>query len=202
MHGSYVHPKMELIVSGHRTIAYIGEYGYMSRRVDQNSITTYDSVLSKASKSLAVMFYAYWKENPGDFRAKCQHPDTTYALLDSAGINHKDLAFYNRQQLAQILGVDAVVTVRCLVYKKYSPGESTLINIASIAATFTLAAMGTYTTFFQFQPGTDVFYLNTSVHDASGLLIYLDRGLETAFPKMNPGGLRYMKHQPGFPYLQ
>lgn len=202
MHGSYVHPKMELIVSGHRSIAFVGEYGYLSRRVDENSIPVHDSILSKASRSLAVMFYGNWKENRDDIRVNCQHPDTTYALLDSAGIDPKDFAFYSRRQLAEIIGVDGVVTIRCLVFKKYSPGEATLMNIAGIAATFTLAAMGNYTPLFRFQAGTDVFYLNTTVHDASGELIYMDRGLETAYPKLNPGGLRYMKHQPGFPYLK
>jgi hypothetical protein len=202
MHGSYVHPKMELIVSGHRSIAFVGEYGYLSRRLDAGSITTRDSILSKASKSLALMFYGYWKDNRDQFWVNCQHPDTTYALFAASGIDPKNLAFYNRQYLAEILGVDAVVTIRCLVFKKYSPGEATLINIASIAATFSLAAMGNYSPLFRFQEGTDVFYLNTTVHDAAGGLIYMDRGLETAYPKLNPGGIRYLKHQPGFPYLK
>jgi hypothetical protein len=202
MYGSYVHPKMELIVSGHRTIAFVGEYGYISRRVDEKSIAAHDSVLSRDSKDLAWLFYDAWKANRDQFWVNCQHPDTTRKLLLINGIDPGELTFLSRQQLAGILGVDAVVTIRCLVFKKYHPGESTLINIAGIAVTFGLAATGNYTTFFPFQPGVDVFYLSTTVHDASGEMIFLDRGLETAFPKLNPGGIRYMKHQPGFPYLK
>jgi hypothetical protein len=202
MHGSYVHPKMELIVSGHRNIAFVGEYGYMSRKVDEYSIADHDSFLSADSKKLALLFYESWEDNREEFWVNCQHPDTTWARLRLHGINPGDLYGYSRQQLAEILGVDAVVTIRSLVFKKYTPAESTLINMASIAATFGLAASGNYTAFFPFQAGVEVFYLSTTVHDASGEMIYLDKGLETAFPKLNPGGLRYMKNQPGFPYLR
>lgn len=202
MHGSYVHPKMELIVSGHRTIAFVGEYGYISRRVDEQSIAVHDSVVSKDTKDIAWLFYEAWKTNRDQFWVNCQHPDTTLNLLRRNGIDPGELTFLSRKQLAGILGEDAVVTIRCLVFKKYNPGESTLINIASIAVTFGLASTGNYTSFFPFQQGVDVFYLSTTVHDASGEMIYLDRGLETAYPKLNPGGIRYMKHQPGFPYLK
>jgi hypothetical protein len=201
MYGTYVHPKLDSFIARHHIIAVVGEFGYLTRRVDEQSASMHDSITAKAIKNLGEMVYAAWKANRSSFNVEFQHPDTTYALLGEGGIEPGNLRFADRAKLAAILGVDAVMTFRCLVYKKYYPAEVTMINIASIATTIKLASMGNYTMYFPFKTGTEVFYSSTTIHDAKGDLLYLDKGLDRDYQKLNPGGWKNRKNLRGFPYL-
>lgn len=202
MYGTYVHPALDSMLETHRVIAFVDEYAYLTRRVDEKSDTAYDTVMNRINLPMSVEFYKIWASNPNDFTVTFQHPDTTAALLKINGLASANLFFTGRQKLASLLGVDAVVTVRCLIYKKYDPTEASLINIVSIAATFGFAAMGSYTGFFSFQPGTDALYSSTTIHNRNGELLYLDKGMENVLTNLSPGGWKIRKNLPRFPYLK
>jgi hypothetical protein len=201
MHASYIHPKLDSILATHQTIAFLGEYTYLTRRVDEASRDEYDSITQGAIR-LAYYLAKSLRDDERITTVLVQHPDSTYTILIRAGIKPGETSMYDRNMLAEILDADAIVTMRLLVFKKYYPTEAHVRNILSLFGTFGMAAHGFYVTNFPLVAGTDITYESTAIHTKTGELIYLDNGINTVFPKMNPGGLQNKKAMRDFPYFK
>lgn len=201
MYGSFIHPALDSLVSLHRTVAVIGEVSYISRKVNENSKAQFDSVYYSVPKAMSWNFYHSWNKKKTKQDIAIQRPDTTYKILKRAGINPDSLSFFSRKTLSNLLGVDAIITVRWTIFKKHTGTEAVLISIASLAGSVAVWNSGYFgVVFIQFESGTEIIAEIITIHNADGQLIYLNKGLEKTFTNLNPGGWKNRKNLRDFPY--
>ncbi len=126
----------------HKTIAILPfEVKFDLRKVNQRQFTETDLGKVKQFMSLGLQGYLYhWLQNYGikhPFTVEIQHCDSTLRMLSENKIRFMDLYAMNRQELAKLLHVDAILTPQVLFSQPNNEIVSSLLSFPLNPAPFT-----------------------------------------------------------------
>lgn len=157
----YEHPQFDDIAKDHKTIAIVPFKTKVKLRPKQMKDMTseqLDRIEKAEGEGIQTALYSWFlkRKKRGDMTTiEIQDSRTTTALLNQKEINYNNITNYTPQQLAEILGVDSVISGDFETNKPMSEG-------ASIALAF-LGAWGS----------TNSAVINMSVHNAKdGILLW------------------------------
>lgn len=128
----YVHPQFDQLAKDHKTIAIVPFDAYVSLRPKQmKEITPEQLAEMQKGEGLAIQQSMFtWflqRQKRGKLKLDVQDPKRTNALLQQNHIVNP--ALVTPEQLAAILGVDAVITGRFETDKPMSEGASIALGI-------------------------------------------------------------------------
>jgi hypothetical protein len=132
----------KLSLTTHKIIAILPfEVKFDLRKVNQRQFTETDLGKVKQFMSLGLQGYLYhWLQNYSikhPFRVEIQHCDSTLRMLSENKIRFMDLYSMNRQELAKLLHVDAVLTPQVLFSQPNNEIVSSLFSVPLNPAPFT-----------------------------------------------------------------
>lgn len=131
----YVHPKFYALAKNHEKVAVLPFNVQIDLRPDDRKKISEDQLAEMereqgvaAQNALASWFLK--KQKSSDFAIEFQDVQKTNALLTKAGIDIHDLSAHTPQELAEILGVDAVMGGGMQTTKPMSEGASIALGVA------------------------------------------------------------------------
>lgn len=131
----YVHPKFYSLAKNHEKVAVLPFNVQIGLRPDDRKKITEEQVAEMereqgvaAQNALASWFLR--KQKTSDFAVEFQDVQKTNALLTKAGLDIHDLSAHTPQELAEILGVDAVMGGAMQTTKPMSEGASIALGVA------------------------------------------------------------------------
>lgn len=130
------HPDFRKIAAEHQTIAIMPFRASVSLRPNQRKELTLDQLRElEVAEGKAVQHSMYrwfmYRKAKGKLRVEVHKPSTTYDKLLKAGISQENHADYSPQELAEILGVDAIIMGTLRTNKPMSEGASTALGIVT-----------------------------------------------------------------------
>lgn len=130
----YEHPKFDNITQNHKTIAIIPFKTQVKLRPKQMKDVTAEA-LADIEKNEAIGLQAgmhSWflkRKKRGKFELDVQEPSRTNAILKKANITYNNLEDQLPEDLAELLGVDAVITGTFETNKPMSEGASIALGV-------------------------------------------------------------------------
>ncbi|MGZ5286986.1 MAG: hypothetical protein ACXWV0_04655 [Flavisolibacter sp.] len=130
----YTSSNFSAALAKHKTVAILPAEVTMQLRPNQTKNTTQaqlDEMAMKTGYDIQEKMYG-WFLRRGDkyqYTVNFQDVTRTNSLLKDAGISYQDLKSTDRQKLARILGVDAVMQDRASMEKPMSDGAALAVGI-------------------------------------------------------------------------
>ncbi len=130
-HQSYLSPQFTSTTSAHRQVAVLPFHVSIARERLPKSITPEDLVRMETEEGLAVQrqFHAELLRRADRYTVEFQDVSRTNLLLERAGLSQDSLAGRTKEELAELLGVDAVITGSIRRSKPMSGGEAYLTGL-------------------------------------------------------------------------
>lgn len=131
----YENPEFDKIAKTHKIIAITPFKTQVKLRPKQMKDMTSEQLdrLEKAEgEGIQTAMYSWFlkRKKRGDMKTiEIQDPKTTTALLNKKEINYNNITNYTPQELAQILGVDAVITGEFETNKPMSEGAAAVLGL-------------------------------------------------------------------------
>ena len=130
----YENPNFEQIAAGHEEIAII-PFGasitltpFQMRKISPEQLTRMEEA---EGENIQFAMYSWFlkRAKRGSLKVKVQSPSKTNALLQKAGLNFENYDTYTPTELADLLGVDAVIMGTLETAKPISEGASIALGI-------------------------------------------------------------------------
>jgi hypothetical protein len=120
--------------AGHKTVAILPAEVSIQLRPNEMKNTTYEQLSEsehKTGEAIQDKMYSWFLKRSGKFKYTVSFQDIsrTNALLLQAGLRYSDLNRKTKDELARILGVDAVISTRASMRKPMSEGAALAIGI-------------------------------------------------------------------------
>ncbi|WP_339717017.1 hypothetical protein [Cyclobacterium amurskyense] len=130
----YENPDFDQLTAGHEIIAIVPFSASVNLRPKQmKDISTEQLAKMEESEGLSIQSAMYsWflkREKQNKLKVKVQDTNTTNALLRRNGIFTENLVDYTPEELAQIIGVDAVIMGTFETTKPMSEGASLALGV-------------------------------------------------------------------------
>lgn len=132
--GMYVSPRFAALTSGHQTVAILPFHVSIAPDGLPRNITPQDKLKLEQEEGLALQtqLHNQLMERSGEFTVRFQDIAETNTLLERAGFGYEALNIQDKQDIARLLGVDAVISAR--VYRS-SPNTSAGAIVAVLVGT-------------------------------------------------------------------
>jgi hypothetical protein len=129
-HQAYLNPQVASTISAHRRVAVLPFLVSISRENMPKALTSEDLVRMEKEEGLALQrqLHAELLRRAGRYTVEFQDVSQTNLLLNRAGISQDSLYGRTREELAELLGVDAVISGSIHRFKPMSGGEAYLMG--------------------------------------------------------------------------
>jgi hypothetical protein len=120
--------------AGHKTVAILPAEVSISLRPNEMKNTTTEQLRESEEKtglSIQDKMYTWFLKRSGKFKYTVTFQDIsrTNALLLQAGIKYADMQAKTKDELARLLGVDAVITTKASMKKPMSDGAAVALGL-------------------------------------------------------------------------
>ncbi len=187
-YGCYQCIALDSNIATHRTVAILpAEVVLLDIHGDPDVWVEKQKLARDASLYIQYKLYNELFQFPDPLSTQFQPPDTTRLLLQKNHINPDSLRLYSRKDISDILGVDAVITPKYYRLTELTEKQYLFLNGISIVASILSAASGSYAVTVPAYFPMSKTHFAIFIHDGhTGELLWMDKGLETKNPKLNP----------------
>lgn len=130
-HKMYTSPQFSTVAADHRTVAVLPFYVSISRERLPRNLTPEDVSRMEREESVAVQgqLYTNLLRRSDRYTVEFQDVARTNALLEQAGLTYDSLPGRTREQVAEVLGVDAVISGRIHRSKPMATGTAIALGV-------------------------------------------------------------------------
>ena len=130
-HKMYTSPQFSTVAADHRTVAVLPFYVSISRERLPRNLTPDDISRMEREESVAVQgqLYTNLLRRSDRYTVEFQDVARTNALLEQAGLTYDSLPGRTREQVAEVLGVDAVISGRIHRSKPMATGTAIALGV-------------------------------------------------------------------------
>lgn len=131
----YKTPDFSNATQSHKVVAILPPSVFMQLRPNEAKRMTPEEIQSltdATSKAIQEKLYGWFlrRDSKEAYTVAFQDVSKTNALLNNAGLNNKEVHKKTKSELAQLLGVDAVISTDLRINKPMSEGVAVAVGIA------------------------------------------------------------------------
>lgn len=130
-HQAYLNPQFSSTTAAHRQVAVLPFHVTISRERLPRELTPEDLARAEKEEGYAVQSQLYTQllRRSDQFTVEFQDVSRTNVLLERAGLTYDSLGTRTKEEIAQLLGVDAVITGRIQRSKPMATGTAIALGV-------------------------------------------------------------------------